>query len=768
MSQRRPLTITQALSKAKKAAKRGNLESALELYNAVLRHEPGNPVAARAARRLHKKLTGAQAERIYAPGPPQDQIDALIDLYHSGEMTETEEACRDLLNAHPKSMILINVLGAALKGQGKLHEAVQSFDTAIQFNPEYAEAYSNRGVVLQELGKLEDAISDFDKATQLKPDYAEAYSNRGLALQELRRFDDAIANYRKALSIKPDYAAAHSNLGNVFLLKGQAGEAFECHRKAVALAPQDESFWAGLARSLPGLSFTSADEDFVRELSFLVTRPTVQPSSIARPILSVLWQLPGFAAAVDAIVSGEPAPDTSLSTYVEQLSAIDLFLQVLRLSPIFDLKVERALTVLRRAMLQKAITETPDEKVSPFAIALALQCFTNEYVYSETNDERIAVDSLERQVSDLTKNDQLVPASSIAVLGSYRPLHQFPWAEGISAQEWTGDIEELIRRQITEPLSERALRSQIPCLTTVENAVSQSVREQYEENPYPRWINAGLSGTAKSIDKVLSATLPHLDGEEYSSPEAPEILIAGCGTGQHALTTASRYAKSAVLAVDLSLSSISYAIRKSSELGVSNIEYAQADIMALGALGRQFDLIESVGVLHHLGDPVAGWRILVDLLRPGGLMKIGLYSELARRDVVACRDLISEKRYTTSAEDIRRCRQDIISLSAAGDKSMDQVFSKNDFFSTSECRDLLFHVQEHRFTVPQLEEALTELELTFLGFEMREQTAQIMFRNLNPRNADLTSLRLWHQFEFENPDTFSNMYQFWCRKKPAS
>ena len=100
------------------------------------------------------------------------------------------------------------------------------------------------------------------------------------------------------------------------------------------------------------------------------------------------------------------------------------------------------------------------------------------------------------------------------------------------------------------------------------------------------------------------------------------------------------------------INSLSYAMRKSEGLDISNIEYAQADIMELGDLGRQFDLIESVGVLHHLGDPLAGWRILVDLLRPGGLMRIGLYSEIARQPLRCGRSMIAEKGYTASAEDI--------------------------------------------------------------------------------------------------------------------
>ena len=85
-----------------------------------------------------------------------------------------------------------------------------------------------------------------------------------------------------------------------------------------------------------------------------------------------------------------------------------------------------------------------------------------------------------------------------------------------------------------------------------------------------------------------------------------------------------------MLAIDLSRASLAYATAKTRALGLETIAYAQADIMRLGAIEQRFDLIESVGVLHHLADPYAGWRVLLSLLRPGGFMRIGLYSEIAR------------------------------------------------------------------------------------------------------------------------------------------
>ena len=74
------------------------------------------------------------------------------------------------------------------------------------------------------------------------------------------------------------------------------------------------------------------------------------------------------------------------------------------------------------------------------------------------------------------------------------------------------------------------------------------------------------------------------------------------------------------------------------ELGLENLEYLHADILHLHQLGQKFDIIESAGVLHHMDEPMAGWRVLTDLLKPGGLMKIGLYSQSARQQIVKIRN----------------------------------------------------------------------------------------------------------------------------------
>ena len=92
-----------------------------------------------------------------------------------------------------------------------------------------------------------------------------------------------------------------------------------------------------------------------------------------------------------------------------------------------------------------------------------------------------------------------------------------------------------------------------------------------------------------------------------------------------------------------------------------------------------------------------------------------------------------------------------------------QVTRAEDFFTMSECRDLLFHVQEHRLTLPQISAFMADNDLKFLGFEI-DAGAQALYRSRFPGDAAMTDLASWQVFEREKPDTFVGMYQFWVQK----
>ena len=172
-------------------------------------------------------------------------------------------------------------------------------------------------------------------------------------------------------------------------------------------------------------------------------------------------------------------------------------------------------------------------------------------------------------------------------------------------------------------------------------------------------------------------------------------------------------------------------------------------------------MIESAGVLHHLEDPFEGWQVLLSLLKPRGLMKLGFYSEIARRDIVKVRDMIAEEGIGSSAQEIRAYRKHLLEVKDTDGFGF--ATSSSDFFSTSACRDLLFHVQEHRMTLPVLSDFFKENDLNFLGFEIDSSVTR-SYKNRFPNDPSATDLNNWNAYEEENPSTFSLMYQFWIQK----
>jgi hypothetical protein len=150
-------------------------------------------------------------------------------------------------------------------------------------------------------------------------------------------------------------------------------------------------------------------------------------------------------------------------------------------------------------------------------------------------------------------------------------------------------------------------------------------------------------------------------------------------------------------------------------------------------------------------------------LKIGGLIRLGLYSEIARKDISLTRKLIKDKSYSSSRSDIQILRNSIIDNSDLKFNRLQSVTTHNDFFSTSECRDLLFHVQEHCFNLIQIDNLLKVCGLNFLGFEFFDESVKDIFRLQMPDSHEF-SLQHWNEFELQNPDLFISMYGFWAIK----
>ena len=669
-----------------------------------------------------KKTKKVKKQNLKANDPPQARLSNLLEHYQSGRFGDAEKLAVPITQEFPQHVFAWKVLGAVLGKMGRKSEAAEADQTAVALSPQDADAHYNLGVTLQELGRFDEAEVSYRQAIVLQPDLAEAHNNLGNTLKELGRLEEACLACIQAINLNSDFTDAYVNL----------------------------------SLAIKNVRFSSSDRELYPPLTQMLTAGNyTRPNDVARSILSLLKHDPLIKELL--LEKNFAASLKEANSIIVNLDKLALLHHLMRVCPLPDLQFEAFFVTMRRLLLTNLEKIEGSSELIYFLSTLSLHCFTNEYVYIESNEEIRLVEELQNMVAQTVMRSERPEAIKILCLASYRPLHQYDWCQKLEALD---HLEEVKERLIEQPLAEMTVKKDISILAGISNEISLEVREQYEENPYPRWVKLAIPTKAQSVSKICDDVKLKLHSENIKEISAPKILVAGCGTGQHSIVTATRFSDCQVLAVDLSLASLAYAQRKTKELDVRNLDYLQADILDLGQLNREFDIIESVGVLHHMDNPMAGWRVIADLLRPGGLMKIGLYSELARGPIIKAREEIASLSVGTTETEIRNFRQ---SLKESRDLDHQRLTTFLDFFSLSMLRDLIFHVQEHRFAIPQIQVCLGELGLKFCGFE-NKGAIDSMFTEFHGQGSDIYDLALWHKFEESNPSTFIGMYQFWCQK----
>jgi tetratricopeptide (TPR) repeat protein/SAM-dependent methyltransferase len=673
---------------------------------------------------------------------------------------------RDYAEAHTN-------LGRIFQAQGLLAEAVRCFQNAIALEPTSPHLHCELGQVLQRLERLDEAIDEYQAALRISPDFGDAHFNLGTVLLVQDKWEAAALSFDETLRLVPGHADAYCNLGAALFALGRLREALVSYQHALQLEEKYQ-YKNGFFQCLAKVSFTVDIADMRLLVIRALTEPWGEPYLITGAVLSLIKLNPDINSCIERAAHAWPVRLSGQELFGHSgLVAVvgDTLLKCLLVNAHNShLDMERFLTMCRSVMLanvmkeddflQQPMAAAQAADVLDFYCAFAQQCFIVEYVFDCGDEEYQQARQLWDELARALKSGSLVSTSRLIAVATYFPLFSLPHAETLLNLPWPEPMDSLLTQQIREPMEERRLRQDIPRLTAIENDVSLLVQQQYEENPYPRWVKFSIVERTVTVDDFLRKQFPLVPFRPLGKSDALDILIAGCGTGQHPIGTAQKFRGTRVLAVDLSLSSLSYAKRKARELRLENLEFAQADIMNLGVVNRKFDVIESVGVLHHLADPLSGWKILLSLLRPGGFMCLGFYSERARREVVAARNFIAGKGYVPRVESIRRCRQEL--MSEENIAQFRTLSLSPDFYGMSACRDLIFHVQEHRYTPSQLKENMAELEVDFLGFSLNAGITKLYSERF-PDDESKTNLDYWDSFEAATP--FTGMYEFWVQKR---
>lgn len=549
---------------------------------------------------------------------------------------------------------------------------------------------------------------------------------------------------------------------------GRTTEALILLFNAIGAAPSQSPAVAEerllLASLLDGVALNSGNAVVFHVLLELLRDPQVDPQSIARAVFGLLAVHGAFR-----VLEQEPENFPAL----QALFGEPLVRELLRRVILTDARAERVVVSTRTALINSASSGVPNGWQRDAMLTVAMSAEHGEYAWPDPLDIEAQLAHWAQRVSEwLETRDRTTATDHAAELlrfSMFRPISSVAGAERLLdiPPEWWGSawdeiLQPLLHTQLREPLDQRQRGAALPALahratttatatTTEAETGSDAVRAMYESNPYPRW-----STVAKPHITTVAAFVRALNGGG-AIPDTARVLIAGCGTGRQAAHTALSFPDADILAIDLSRASLGYAAHKAAHLGLTNVQFMQGDLLQLDALDEQFALIFCSGVLHHLANPAAGWQQLVQRLHPAGVMKVALYSTLARQPVQAARAIIATEQFAPTHHGIRACRQHLLALPA--NHAAKPVTESADFFSVSGCRDLLMHVQERSYTLAEIEQDLATYNLRFLGFQL-PAPVRAAFTAMFPNPGAANDLEAWARFEERNPSTFWGMYQF--------
>ncbi len=564
---------------------------------------------------------------------------------------------------------------------------------------------------------------------------------------------------RAKIEKAPENSHLRHKLGSMLYQKGDMGGALGSFLLALALKPDNIIFLQNALHVLGTTSGYQLPDTILNILIKWVDHDDVNIQDMSMVIHNQYATSLLMERLLNVLESSDEGRETILSSEDFDGFFNDALLQaVMQKAIIITPIMEKVFTGLRRYILRMSLRGGSAGQVMSarldFLASFSCQCFNTEYAYQVTEQEQ---NWLRLLIEDEHDMDMLL---KWVIIGSYQPLHtiikQLP--------ELPDDLSEamkfLIKRQFSDYQVEIKCRGNITTLTDVRNDISKKVQQQYERYPYPRWMRYSKA-VPQSFRRFICGRFPDQKKKNITRGTI-DLLIPGCGTGMQVCKLASAISPANITALDISRTSLAYAMRAVEENGFSAVKYFHADIMELGDNDLSYDYIDCTGVLHHLGEPEKGLANLTKMLRPGGYMRLALYSERGRQDVIAARKYVQTQGFDDSENGVRQFRQAVLDLPAG--HQIATVAENQDFYSISGLHDLIFNVNENRYTPKELKVMMDSEGLQFLGFDHMDAGIPGRYASAFPGDSRQRSLENWDQFERENPNTFGFMYLFWCRK----
>jgi len=144
-----------------------------------------------------------------------------LTLQRGRVYSDIETLWRDTLARNPGAWMAQHNLGLLYAREGRLGDALASYEAALAIRPDLGQTHYNLGSVHASQGRFDQALVHLEQAARLEPTLLEARNNLGNVLVRLGRYDEAIVSYREALRLEPGYLSAQRNLAHALALRAK-------------------------------------------------------------------------------------------------------------------------------------------------------------------------------------------------------------------------------------------------------------------------------------------------------------------------------------------------------------------------------------------------------------------------------------------------------------------------------------------------------------------------------------------------------------------
>ncbi len=635
-----------------------------------------------------------------------------------------------------------------------LNQARQQIEQALDIAMDDGDCLNLLARIELERGQLMAAEQAIFQALEDAPKNGGYWYSAGHVALAQQNFEKAKTAFHNAIKFAPKETRAEVSLAYTLAQDGKLVEAFQHYRELAKTQSQDLHIRSQVVDLASQIQADYYDIELEQDLLSFLKWDKVNLNQLGTLVCSLLEYKFGLNRQGTA-------------TDFDGIAHCPLLLAALRLTLIKSEHLEKLIMALRHELLSHSSQQGQLSKdYISLCQAIAQYGLRNEFILPATQAESDMVLVLENLIDSALSQFGCTPldvSGALLLVSMYQNWQGLKQHEKLMSFDTTNWPEETYQLKLWHDEFQTLKTYEFEQLTPIPHGRDHNVKTQYENFPYPRWETLDYK---KNINYgvALRHEFPHAKLPRHLLEDNLNILIAGCGTGRHAINVAKYFNGVKVLAVDISQSSLAYARHMAQQLNIDNIDFKLADLTKLSVLGKKFSIIECSGVLHHIRHYKKALSNLLSNLKPNGLIKISLYSKRTREPITQVRGLFKQDQIQSDRHKIQVTRHAIMQSEVIKNKI--GITSSDDFYSMSGTVDMLFHEYEKQYTPIMIKKLCGEFQLAFLGFSNLSHKTKMDFKAFHGKHADLLDLKQWDEFEEKHPHTFANMFQFYCQYQP--